>query len=48
LGRRLRDLLRLSDNDRHWLDIEHAWRVIGYDPQDNGEEWDTPPEQAGE
>ena len=32
----------VSDNDRRWLDIEHAREVIGYDPQDNGEEWDGP------
>jgi nucleoside-diphosphate-sugar epimerase len=32
----------VSDNDRRWLDIEHAREVIGYDPRDNGEEWDGP------
>ncbi|MCU4751426.1 NAD(P)-dependent oxidoreductase [Halobacteria archaeon AArc-curdl1] len=34
----------VSDNDRRWFDIEHAREVIGYEPQDNGEEWDAPPE----
>jgi nucleoside-diphosphate-sugar epimerase len=34
----------VSDNDRRWFDIEHAREVIGYDPRDNGEEWDAPPE----
>ena len=34
----------VSDNDRRWFDLEHARDVIGYDPQDNGEEWDAPPE----
>ncbi|WP_089820988.1 NAD-dependent epimerase/dehydratase family protein [Halogranum amylolyticum] len=34
----------VSDNDRRWFDIEHAREVLGYDPQDNGEEWDAPPE----
>jgi nucleoside-diphosphate-sugar epimerase len=33
----------VSDNDRRWFDIEHARQRIGYDPQDNGEEWDAPP-----
>jgi hypothetical protein len=33
----------LSDNDRGWYDIEHARQRLGYDPQDNGEEWDAPP-----
>ena len=34
----------VSDNDRRWFDIDHARDRIGYDPQDNGEEWDAPPE----
>ncbi|WP_049947953.1 NAD-dependent epimerase/dehydratase family protein [Candidatus Halobonum tyrrellensis] len=34
----------VSDNDRRWLDIDHAREVVGYDPQDNAEEWDAPPE----
>jgi nucleoside-diphosphate-sugar epimerase len=34
----------VSDNDRRWFDIDHAREVLGYDPQDNGEEWDGPPE----
>ncbi|MFB6173790.1 MAG: NAD-dependent epimerase/dehydratase family protein [Halobacteriales archaeon] len=35
----------LSANDRGWLkDLEHAREAIGYDPQDNAEEWDAPPE----
>jgi hypothetical protein len=33
----------VSDNDRRWVDIENAREEIGYDPQDNGEEWDGPP-----
>ena len=34
----------VSANDRRWLDdLEHARETIGYDPQDNGEEWDGPP-----
>lgn len=32
-----------SDNDRRWYDVEHAREILGYDPQDNGEEWDAPP-----
>ncbi|WP_101297977.1 NAD-dependent epimerase/dehydratase family protein [Halegenticoccus soli] len=34
----------VSANDRRWFDIDHAREVIGYEPQDNGEEWDSPPE----
>ena len=34
----------VSANDRRWLDdLEHARETIGYEPQDNGEEWDGPP-----
>lgn len=33
----------VSDNERRWLDIEHARETIGYDPRDDGEEWDGPP-----
>lgn len=33
----------VSDNDRRWFDIEHARDVLGYDPQDNGERWTSPP-----
>jgi len=34
----------VSGNERRWHDIEHAREVLGYDPQDNGEEWNGPPE----
>ena len=33
----------VSDNRRRWFDLEHARAVIGYDPQDDGSEWDGPP-----
>lgn len=33
----------VSDNDRGWYGIDHARERLGYDPQDNGEEWDAPP-----
>lgn len=33
----------VSDNDRGWFDIDHAREVLGYEPRDNGEEWDGPP-----
>ncbi|MCU4975322.1 NAD(P)-dependent oxidoreductase [Halobacteria archaeon AArc-m2/3/4] len=33
----------VSDNDRRWYSLEHARAVLGYAPQDNGEEWDEPP-----
>ncbi|NHN60206.1 MULTISPECIES: NAD(P)-dependent oxidoreductase [Halorussus] len=34
----------VSDNDARWFDTEHAKAVLGYDPQDNGADWDSPPE----
>jgi UDP-glucose 4-epimerase len=34
----------VSDNDRRWYSIEHARAELGYTPQDNGEDWDAPPE----
>lgn len=34
----------VSGNDRRWLDIEHARDVLGYEPRDDGEEWDGPPD----
>ena len=34
----------VSDNRRRWFDLEHARARIGYDPQDDGEDWDAPPE----
>lgn len=33
----------VSGNDRRWFDVDHAREVIGYEPQDNGDEWDAPP-----
>jgi nucleoside-diphosphate-sugar epimerase len=33
----------VSDNDTRWFDIEHARDVIGYNPRDNGADWDRPP-----
>lgn len=35
----------VSDNRRRWFDLEHARAQIGYSPQDDGEEWDAPPQQ---
>lgn len=34
----------VSDNRRRWFNLEHARARIGYDPQDDGEEWEAPPE----
>jgi NAD+ dependent glucose-6-phosphate dehydrogenase len=34
----------VSANERRWFDVEHARRTIGYDPRDDGEEWEGPPE----
>ena len=36
----------VSANDRRWFDINHAREVLEYAPQDNGEEWDAPPDSA--
>lgn len=33
----------VSDNDRRWFDIEHARTAVGYEPQDNGETFTSPP-----
>jgi len=32
----------VSDNDRRWFSIENARNEIGYEPQDNAEEWEDP------
>ena len=34
----------VSDTPRTWFSIDHARDVLGYDPEDNGDEWDAPPE----
>lgn len=34
----------VSGNDARWFDIEHAQAVLGYQPKDNGAEWDGPPQ----
>ncbi|WP_255169437.1 NAD-dependent epimerase/dehydratase family protein [Natrononativus amylolyticus] len=35
----------VSGNERRWLDdLAHARETIGYEPRDNGEEWESPPE----
>jgi hypothetical protein len=34
----------VSDNDRRWFDIQHARSILNYEPQDNAEEWDNPPD----
>lgn len=33
----------VSANERRWFDIDHAREVLGYEPVDNGEDWDAPP-----
>ncbi|SFL44539.1 NAD dependent epimerase/dehydratase family protein [Halogranum rubrum] len=33
----------VSDNRSRWYDLEHARSKIGYNPQDDGSEWDEPP-----
>ncbi len=34
----------VSANERRWFDIDHARRTIGYDPRDDGDQWEGPPE----
>lgn len=34
----------VSGNAARWFDIEHAQAVLGYEPRDDGGEWDGPPE----
>ncbi len=29
---------------QRWVDLEHNREVLGYEPKDNGAEWDAPPE----
>ncbi|ESP86976.1 NAD-dependent epimerase/dehydratase family protein [Candidatus Halobonum tyrrellensis] len=36
----------VSDNRTRWYDLEHARARLGYSPQDDGAEWDAPPEEA--
>jgi hypothetical protein len=38
----------VSENERRWLDIDHAKDVLGYQPQDRAEEWDSPPGDTAE
>lgn len=33
----------VSDNAARWFDTEHAKEVLGYEPQDDGSEWEHPP-----
>jgi hypothetical protein len=35
----------ISDNNRGWFDIEHAKTRLGYEPKDNADQWETPPEE---
>jgi nucleoside-diphosphate-sugar epimerase len=34
----------VSDNRRRWFDLEHPRVRIGYHPQDDAEEWESPPD----
>jgi len=33
----------VSDNEQRWCDIEHARRMIGYDPRDDADDWRESP-----
>lgn len=33
-----------SENPRSWFDIEHTKELLGYKPQDNAEDWQSPPQ----
>jgi NAD+ dependent glucose-6-phosphate dehydrogenase len=34
----------VSDNAARWFDTEHAKAVLGYEPKDDGSEWEGPPD----
>ncbi|GAB7021191.1 NAD-dependent epimerase/dehydratase family protein [Halostagnicola bangensis] len=34
----------VSDNAGSWFDVEHAKEVLDYEPQDDGSEWESPPD----
>ncbi len=36
----------VSDNDRRWFDLERARAILGYHPEDNGENWESPPSKS--
>ena len=38
-------LYGVSDNRSRWFDIENARELLGYDPQDDGDEWEIPGER---
>lgn len=33
----------VSNNDCRWFDIEHAKKIVGYDPVDSADDWEHPP-----
>lgn len=33
----------VSDNAARWFDLDHAKAVLGYEPKDDGSQWDEPP-----
>lgn len=35
----------VSDNENRWFDLDHAKAVLGYEPKDDGSEWDRPPSE---
>jgi nucleoside-diphosphate-sugar epimerase len=37
-----------SENDRSWFDIEHTKEVLGYEPRDRAEDWQSPPPELVE
>ena len=34
-----------SDNPRSWFDLEHTKELLGYEPQDSGSDWQSPPQE---
>lgn len=34
----------VSDNEATWVDLSHTKDVLGYEPEDDGSEWESPPE----
>jgi len=45
-GPRFNIFYGVSNNTARWLDIEYARQQLGYQPQDNGAEWTTLPENV--
>lgn len=36
----------VSDNSRRWVDLEHARDIVGFEPRDSADEWDSAPDHT--